>query len=329
MNLRNWIHLIILSICFAVHLFFFINLFIHLPWPILLVCIVMTGAALCCYKFLKICNTTLHRLLTITQMLLPVAYICNHGWLQVILLIIISIIIEMMRSLNCKGMAVHSREIKHLEKALESANLTFLDLRLERHDYMKHITSLQFLLEKGAYKDSIAYMKRLIGSYEDTHEAIKGEESAVGAILYQSKKLAKLKKVQVTYNLDAALSSLPLSLKEKTAFLENILGNAIDAAASFQKEKGEKASVTVECVQKQGFFVLICKNDTLPIPNSVLDHLFQKQGLTTKNGTHEGLGTTIIRRIVDQHIGYLEFKYKKETFTLKIKLPAIVGSEEG
>ncbi|MEL3956574.1 GHKL domain-containing protein [Caldifermentibacillus hisashii] len=44
---------------------------------------------------------------------------------------------------------------------------------------------------------------------------------------------------------------------------------------------------------------------------------------TTKGAGHEGLGTKLIQDIVKKHDGFLDFIHKDETFTVKIKIPAI------
>jgi two-component system, LytTR family, sensor histidine kinase NatK len=51
--------------------------------------------------------------------------------------------------------------------------------------------------------------------------------------------------------------------------------------------------------------------------------LFQSYGKTTKGRGHEGLGTKIIKDIVTGNNGFLDFVYKDEEFTVKIKFPAL------
>lgn len=48
-------------------------------------------------------------------------------------------------------------------------------------------------------------------------------------------------------------------------------------------------------------YLLSSNNSCLPIPNPILDALFEKCGLTTKLGPHEGVGTKIIADIVKKH----------------------------
>ncbi|AWI11624.1 GHKL domain-containing protein [Caldifermentibacillus hisashii] len=51
--------------------------------------------------------------------------------------------------------------------------------------------------------------------------------------------------------------------------------------------------------------------------------MFVTYGNTTKGAGHEGLGTKLIQDIVKNHDDFLDFIHKDETFTVKIKIPAI------
>jgi two-component system, LytTR family, sensor histidine kinase NatK len=66
---------------------------------------------------------------------------------------------------------------------------------------------------------------------------------------------------------------------------------------------------------------IIMQYSSMPIPNPVLDALFEKYAQTTKLGPHEGMGTKIIADIVQNNQGYWDFTYE---FNLKIKVQAII-----
>ncbi|MGM9986830.1 MAG: hypothetical protein ACI35O_06305 [Bacillaceae bacterium] len=74
--------------------------------------------------------------------------------------------------------------------------------------------------------------------------------------------------------------------------------------------------------------MLICKNHSVPIPTHILDSLYKKSGKTTKQGKHEGLGTTIIQGVVEKYKGFLDFVHKDEELLVKIKGISLYKSEE-
>lgn len=209
-----------------------------------------------------------------------------------------------------------NREIDHINK-------TFLVVRKERHDFLKHISALHYMLENKKHEGAGAYLNELVEGYKVTNLSIQGEKGTVAGILHQSYQQGKIKGIEVIYDLESPVSSLPLSDPETTALIGNILGNALDASEEWQNTTGKQANITLQAYKRSGLFLINCKNHTNPIPNEVLDQLFKKHGLTTKTGKHEGLGTKIIADIVKKNQGHLDFIHKNETLTIHIKLPAI------
>lgn len=209
-----------------------------------------------------------------------------------------------------------NREIDHMNK-------TFLVVRKERHDFLKHISALHYMLENKENEGAAGYLNELVEGYKATNLSIQGERGTVAGILHQSYQQAKEKGIEFIYDLESPISSLPLADSEITALIGNILGNALDASEEWQNTTGKQAAITLQAYKRSGLFLINCKNHTNRIPNEVLDQLFKKHGLTTKTGNHEGLGTKIITDIVQKNQGHLNFIHKNETFTIHIKMPAI------
>src|SRR5690625_2188259 len=163
----------------------------------------------------------------------------------------------------------------------------------------------------------------ILDGYEETNLSIKGERGTVAAILQHMYKRAKDLGIEIVYDLDVPLSSLSLSDQELTSLLGNLLANSIESCEEWQSHRKKQPLITIHFYKRSGLFILVCKNNSLPIPSEVLDHLFVKYGKTTKTGKHEGLGTKIIDDIVKSHDGLLDFVHKNEQFLIKIKIPAI------
>ena len=220
--------------------------------------------------------------------------------------------------------------ISKLEKALEEfkkqqdhINETFRIVRGERHDFLKHVSALHLVLENGKRHEAKNYMDQLVDGYEETNLSIKGERGVVAAILHQMYRQAKSKGLEVIYDLDLPLSTLPISDHDIVTIIGNLLSNSIDASEDWQKVHQQQAQLTLQFYKRSGLYLLICKNSSLPIPTEILDQLFQTYGKTTKGNSHEGLGTKLIHDVVNQYQGYLDFVYKEKEFTVKIKIPAI------
>lgn len=260
------------------------------------------------------------------QLLVLFIYLLSGPGLISLIPFLLFLSVEIMR-LTLGRKLYHKDELIHSHtREIEQMNEAFLIVRKERHDFLKHISAMHYMLENKNHKEATTYLNELVEGYKETNLSIQGERGTVAGILHQSYRKGKDNGIEVTYDLEAAISSLPLSDRDLTELIGNILDNALEASAEWQKETGKQAHITLQTSKRSGLFILSCKNYTLPIPNDVLDHLFTKQARTTKSGDHEGLGTQIIAQITQKHAGYLDFVYKNQTFTLQIKLPAILKS---
>jgi LytT family two-component system sensor histidine kinase NatK len=217
--------------------------------------------------------------------------------------------------------------IRSQHKEMEQMNETFLVVRKERHDFLKHISALHYMVENKKHVEATNYLDDLVEGYKETNLSIQGERGTVAGLLHQSYMEGKERGIEIVYDLEVSISSFPLSDQDLVALIGNILENALDASSAFQEKRGQKSHITLQTYKRSGLFILTCKNDTLAIPNEILDHLFTKKAQTTKTGNHEGLGTQIIAEIIETHQGFLDFTYKSNTFTLQIKLPAIKWNE--
>ncbi|WP_052712238.1 sensor histidine kinase [Domibacillus indicus] len=210
-----------------------------------------------------------------------------------------------------------------LQTELEEMNQTFLKVRSERHDFLKHISAVQYMMEKGQTEEAISYMDGLVGGYEETNLSIKGETGAVAGLLHHMYKRARKAGINIVYDFEIPLSSLPVPDQDIIGLAGNLLANSIEACEEWQKERSRPASITLQFSKRSGLFLLSCTNESLPIPVHILDRLFVKAGVSTKSGEHTGTGTKIIQDCVKAHHGFLDFIHKEETFSLKVKIPSI------
>ncbi len=214
------------------------------------------------------------------------------------------------------------KECEQFEVERSHATETFRIVRSERHDFLKHISSIHYMLENRHHEEASAYLDDLVDGYEETNLSIKGERGSVAGILHQMYNRGKTSGVSMVYDVDMPFSTLPLSDKEMVSLLGNLLSNSIDASIEWQNQYGKQATITLQFYKRSGLYVLIFRNPSLPVPTPILDQLFQSYGHSTKE-EHEGLGTKIIQDTVKGHQGFLDFVYRDEEFTVKIKFPAI------
>ncbi|WP_246945085.1 sensor histidine kinase [Bacillus pinisoli] len=240
-----------------------------------------------------------------------------------ILVVILFICIEGTRYILSNQVSTLVQLQDNYEEERAQLNETFRMVRSERHDFLKHVSAMQFLLENDKHEEARHYLNQLVGTYEETNLTIKGERGVVAGILHKMYKQATDAGISIVYDVDLPISSLPISDQKMVALLGNLLTNSIEAAIEWKEQRDSEAIITLQFYKRSGLYLLICKNSSMPIPTNILDELYVTYGHTTKNDDHEGLGTKQIFHIVNEHQGFLDFQYKDEEFMVKIKVPAI------
>nr|WP_162357098.1 GHKL domain-containing protein [Metabacillus mangrovi] len=235
--------------------------------------------------------------------------------------VLIAIAIEGTRYMAGLEMKKTEQERTRLLEVQDAVNETFRVVRSQRHDYLKHVTAVHFLVESGKEEEAREYMKGLLRSYEETNFSIKGEDGAAAGILHDAYERASRLGVKITYAFDLPVSSLPISPFDLVGLLGNILSNAVEACEEFLESGNSSASLTMKFEKKSGVYILVCENTCVKPPNDVLDVLFEKAGRSTKG--QEGLGTKVIADIVRKNAGFLDFACKENRFSLKVKFPAV------
>lgn len=267
-----------------------------------------------------------HLLLFSMQISLLMIYSFVNSTALYVITFALFIAIEWLRIGLSNTYSLHEKQLQNYEKEIAQMNETFRIVRSERHDFLKHISALHYMLENKQESEAKTYLDDLVEGYEETNLSIRGERGTVAAVLHQMYKRAKALGIEMIYDLDMPISSLPLSDQEMTTLLGNLLTNSLEACDEWQQQREKQATISLEFYKKSGLFIIVLNNKTVPVPNDVLDHIFYTYGKTTKTNDdeeHEGLGTKIIYDIVKKHQGYLDFVHKDEEFTVKIKIPAI------
>ncbi|MGY3717609.1 GHKL domain-containing protein [Sutcliffiella cohnii] len=227
------------------------------------------------------------------------------------ILLIVFILMEFGKVQAAREMNLARKEVQQFEVQQTRLNETFRAVRSERHDFLKHISAIHYMLEKGSNSEAKTYLDSLVDGYEETNLSIKGETGIVAAVLHQMYKRATSIGCSVYYDLDVPISSLPLSDKDTVAPISNLLTNSVEACEDWLKVREEQPFLSLQFYKRSGLYILICKNNSLPLTSNILDRLYDKYGVTTKGGNHEGLGTKIIHSTVQQYNGLLDFTYKE------------------
>ncbi|OLP65724.1 hypothetical protein BACPU_13420 [Bacillus pumilus] len=203
--------------------------------------------------------------------------------------------------------------VRELTKAESKTNELLLELRSKHHETARHLNAFSTSNDEHEIKD-------LIQQYVKHFPWIKGENAYLASTLHTFFQRAKKEGVDLSLDLQAPFSSLPFSKADQVSFTGNLLDNALDAAIE-AKQKGVEGKISITTSIRSGLFLIQCENSTKEMEKHVLDHLFQTFGRSTKGGDHQGMGTYIIHKLVEQAEGTLDFTYRSPNLRLIFKIP--------
>jgi LytT family two-component system sensor histidine kinase NatK len=116
---------------------------------------------------------------------------------------------------------------------MEEMNEHFLAIRSQRHDFLKHVSAIGFIVEQESNQEAKRYFTELLGEYEEINSTIKGEEVQISSILFKYKKIAEQIGTKVDFQFDIPVSDLPMNKMNQVQLITNLLENATDATRSF------------------------------------------------------------------------------------------------
>ena len=192
-----------------------------------------------------------------------------------------------------------NRQSDMLEDALAHVNELNSTLRAQRHDFMNHLQVVFGLIDMGENADARAYIERVYGDIQQVGKALKTAIPAVNALLAAKLSECQARHIEAVLETQSAWNDVPAADWELCRVLGNIIDNALDAL----KEKSG-AHLTIMIGETLREYTFSVENDGPPIPEDMLDSLFE-QGVTT-NGEGRGMGLFIVREIMETYGGRIE-----------------------
>ncbi|PLS17182.1 hypothetical protein CVD28_14110 [Bacillus sp. M6-12] len=254
--------------------------------------------------------------------LLSIGYLLSRPVSIITLFLICLLVFEFQLAKRSKDNKLVQAELETLKREMSKENELFYQIRAQRHDFIKHANTIHYLLESDQPEKARKYLEEYLGELGEITASIKGEEAHIAAMLHQIAKQASMSKIKVTLHTEVPLSSLPLPDVSQINLLLNLLDNSLEAACQ-SLDKNLRISSSIH----SGIYVLEVVNSTAKLTLGQQEALFREYGLTNKGGNHEGLGTWIVKEIVEKHSGRLEYKYENSCVSIKMKFPVIKGAK--
>ena len=212
-----------------------------------------------------------------------------------------------------------NRQSDMLEDALSHVNELNGTLRAQRHDFMNHLQVVFGLLDMGENADARAYVERVYGDIQRVGKALKTSIPAVNALLAAKLSECQTRHIEAVLETQSAWKGVPAADWELCRVLGNIIDNAFDAL----KEKAG-AHLTICLGETLREYTFSVENDGPPIPQELMDDLFE-QGATT-HGEGRGMGLYIVKDIMETYGGRIEVSSDQDATRFSGFLPKAVQS---
>lgn len=189
-------------------------------------------------------------------------------------------------------------------------------LRGQRHDFSNHLQVIYSMVKNNKISSTLKYLEELIGEVIETNEIHNISSPAVAAIVISKLHTAKSRGIQLEYDIQGDLDERKIKPVHLSRILGNLLDNAIEAVENM--EEGRKVRLKVYG-DDSGIYISV-KNPGMVSPE-IMGRLFEA-GVSTKNGKNRGMGLNIVKSIVDDYNGRIEFASEPgKGVSVFVKLP--------
>ena len=246
-----------------------------------------------------------------TEAALPLTYLVICG----VLLIAINFMTIYLYDNTIRNMQARKEkeilEVQNLcqQKQAESMHNVMEQIRGERHDFYKHLSSLRQMLAQEQYPTAQKYVDELCEERNAVSAKIIADTGnyILDSILNYEYERAKAYDIEISYDCEIP-KELELSPKDMSIILMNLLDNAIEAV-----RKEEEKKITCKIVYRKPQLLIRVTNPCTGETGTV--------GKTTKkNAVEHGYGLKNVQKAADQYLGTMRVEKKNSEFDVKIGL---------
>lgn len=193
------------------------------------------------------------------------------------------------------------------DKYVELQNL-YEHIRLIRHDFSKHITFVNQLIESKNYDKASQYINTMQNSGDINNVLIQSGNRTLDFII--NSKVSN--NDDIKFSIIGSVAILPNEAYDLVVLIGNMLDNAIEAARNSMERIVEIQFLATDYYQN-----IICRNS---IDKSVLK-TNPTLKTTKKNTERHGLGVKSIKKIAEKYLGLVDFYEQKGKFCVQVSLP--------
>jgi sensor histidine kinase YesM len=206
-----------------------------------------------------------------------------------------------------------NQHMELLQSHVERSSALVEQIRRDKHEMKNVYFYINSLLESGDYDELTDFVQtKLLHRYDRLEEFHTGNK-LIDYLL--SQKACEAMDAGISFLADIRLPEhLTMENIDLCSLLQNLLDNAIDAS-----KKEEKKDIQIKIAQQKNYLVIAVKN------RSSVDVVKTNPKLlsTKPDKAYHGIGTRVIRKIVDKYDGAMDISMDSGYFVVSIMLAAV------
>lgn len=207
--------------------------------------------------------------------------------------------------------------LAELEQLYLRDSREFIDvLRIHRHDYLNHLQVIMGSIQLKRSDYALDYIKEVIDGLKKESRISNIKHPEVAALLLKKIHQAEEKAVTLEIDMESDLKGLKLPATDLVRIIGNLIDNALYAVAALTESDRK---VEVLFAEGDSEYIIEVFNNKPVVPVEVQEKIFHK-GFTTKGIEGSGLGLYIVKELVTENGGTIDFTSNEEegtTFTIR------------
>ncbi|MGE4284823.1 MAG: sensor histidine kinase [Clostridia bacterium] len=185
----------------------------------------------------------------------------------------------------------HLQQVESLIKTLHS----------QKHEYTRHIQTIQAMLYLGEFDNAKTYMNGVVQDYRHTGSMIHTDNPALTALLNSKSEVAANKNIVFDFAIKCDLSKLNIPPWDLTSILGNLMDNAFEAVLEVRNNR----RVGLEIKFEEGQYIIYVYNNGTKLADTHITNIFEA-GFSTKDSEARGYGLYIVKKLVDKYQGKIK-----------------------
>lgn len=199
-----------------------------------------------------------------------------------------------------------------LKNHLNQMDSILQNVETQRHEYTRHIQTLQALIELDKIEKAREYINGITDRYWSNDTIYHIDHPAIAGLINSKNNVAQLNNIDFAVAVKCDLSGILIPAWDLCSILGNLLDNAMEAASIDPKPR-----VGVEFKYEEGYYTIYINNNGSRIGE--LPRIFEA-GYTTKGSEGRGYGLYIVKKLIHKYNGEIEIINKPKT-TVILKIP--------